>query len=304
MLGSDFMHLECFAYFYNVAMAKSISKVALNSHISQSALSQQIQKLEESLGHKLLIRSNKGVELTEMGTIVFKYSDNIVRTYNKMIEEIGNYEDNTQNLQIEACWPLALYALPCTLYEMKNRFKKHNYILKSNSASAIEQNIVNNISDIGFIYGKPKDETIVSLEIGYDDIVLVAPYTMNIGDEISINELYEHPLIMLEDNLRIKRYIRTHLMNIGYKFEELNVLFNMDTAEAVKSALSQGVGMSFLPYISVKKEIYRKQLKIIKIKEISISYPIYLVYKKDYNQSETLADFVNSFKKKGKKSFC
>ncbi|MEA3422736.1 MAG: LysR family transcriptional regulator [Bacillota bacterium] len=298
------MHLECFAYFYNVAMAKSISKVALNSHISQSALSQQIQKLEESLGHKLLIRSNKGVELTEMGTIVFKYSDNIVRTYNKMIEEIGNYEDNTQNLQIEACWPLALYALPCTLYEMKNRFKKHNYILKSNSASAIEQNIVNNISNIGFIYGKPKDETIVSLEIGYDDIVLVAPYTMNIGDEISINELYEHPLIMLEDNLRIKRYIRTHLMNIGYKFEELNVLFNMDTAEAVKSALSQGVGMSFLPYISVKKEIYRKQLKIIKIKEISISYPIYLVYKKDYNQSETLADFVNSFKKKGKKSFC
>lgn len=304
MFGSDIMHLECFSYFYNVAMTKSISKVAANSHISQSALSQQIQKLEESLGQKLLIRSNKGVELTEMGNIVFKYSDNIIRTYNKMLEEMNNHENGDQNIQIEACWPLALYALPCTLYDMKKKFQMHNYILKSNSANAIEQNILNNISDIGFIYGKPKDESLVSLEIGHDDIVLVAPYMMGISDEISIKDLYEYPLIMLEDNLRIKRYIRSHLINIGYKIEELNILLNMDTAEAVKSSLSQGFGMSFLPYISVKKELYQKQLKLVKIKEINIRYPINIVCKKDYTQSEILTDFVNSFRLKGKKSFC
>ncbi|MBN2259088.1 MAG: LysR family transcriptional regulator [Clostridiales bacterium] len=298
------MHIECFAYFYKVAMAKSISKVAGSSHISQSALSQQIQKLEESLGYKLLIRSNKGVELTEMGNIVLKYSDNIIRTYNKMIEEISNYDNNIQSLQIEACWPLATYALPCTLYEMKLRFNKHNYILKSNSTSGIEQNIANNISDLGFVYGKPVDDSLVSMELGHDDIVLVAPFELDVKDEISVKELYNYSLIMLDDNLRVKRYIRSHLMSLGYKYEELNVLFNMDTAEAVKSSLSQGFGMSFLPYISVKKELYRKQFKVVKIKELEIRYPIYLVYKKEDAKSEVLMDFVNSFKKTGKKSFC
>ncbi len=285
-------------------MAKSISKVAGSSHISQSALSQQIQKLEESLGQKLLIRSNKGVELTDAGNIVLKYSDNIIRTYNKMLEEIGNFDRHKQNLLIEACWPIATYALPCTLYDMKKRFEKHNYILKSNASSEIELNILNNISDLGFIYGKPKDDSLIHYEIGYDDIVLVAPTSMEIPDSISIKELFDYPLIMLEDNLHINRFIKGQLVEIGYKYEELNVLFNMDTAEAVKSSLSQGFGFSFLPYVSVKKEIYRKQFKLVTIKELQIRYPIYLVYKKEDGHSETLSDFVNSFKKIGKKSFC
>jgi DNA-binding transcriptional LysR family regulator len=298
------MHIESFAYFYKVAMAKSISKVAGSSHISQSALSQQIQKLEESLGHKLLIRSNKGVELTDEGNIVLKYSDNIIRTYNKMLEEISNFDHHKQNLLIEACWPIATYALPCTLYDMKKRFEKHNYILKSNASSEIEQNILNNISDLGFIYGKPKDDSLIYHEIGYDDIILVAPTSMGIPDSISIKELYDYPLIMLEDNLKINRFIMSHLVEIGYKYDELNVLFNMDTAEAVKSSLSQGFGLSFLPYVSVKKEIYRKQYKLVTIKELKIRYPIFLVYKKEDGHSETLSDFINSFKKTGKKSFC
>lgn len=298
------MHIESFAYFYKVAMAKSISKVAGSSHISQSALSQQIQKLEESLGHKLLIRSNKGVELTEVGNIVLKYSDNIIRTYNKMIEEMGNFDRNTQNLLIEACWPIATYALPCTLYDMKKRFEKHNYILKSNSSSGIEQNISNNISDLGFIYGKPKDDALVYFEIGHDDIVLVAPMSMKVGSSISVKELFNYPLIMLEDNLNINQYIKSQLINIGYEYDNLNVLFNMDTAEAVKSSLAQGFGMSFLPYISVKKELYRKQLKLVKVTELEIRYLIYLIYKREDDNSETLLDFINSFKKTGKKSFC
>ena len=88
------MHIEYFDYFYKVAKLKSISKVAKNIHISQSALSQQIQKLEDSLGYKLLERSNKGVELTEMGEIVLKYSENIIKVYENMMEELDKGKSN------------------------------------------------------------------------------------------------------------------------------------------------------------------------------------------------------------------
>ena len=76
------MHIQYLDYFYKVAIAGNISKVANSEHISQSALSQQISKLEDNLGYKLLERSNKGVELTDKGMIVLKYTDNILRTYN------------------------------------------------------------------------------------------------------------------------------------------------------------------------------------------------------------------------------
>lgn len=49
------MHIESLEYFKQIAKVKSISKVASNSHISQPALSQQVQKLEDSLGKNFLL---------------------------------------------------------------------------------------------------------------------------------------------------------------------------------------------------------------------------------------------------------
>lgn len=56
------MLLEHIIMFYKIATEKSISKVAQNNHISQPALSQQMQRLEEELDVKLLERSNRGID--------------------------------------------------------------------------------------------------------------------------------------------------------------------------------------------------------------------------------------------------
>ena len=52
-------------FFFQNRRGKSISRVAQASHISQPALSQQMQRLEEEVGQKLFERSNRGIELTE-----------------------------------------------------------------------------------------------------------------------------------------------------------------------------------------------------------------------------------------------
>ena len=59
------MQLEHIMLFSKIAEEKSISRVAQASHISQPALSQQMQRLEEEVGQKLFERSNRGIELTE-----------------------------------------------------------------------------------------------------------------------------------------------------------------------------------------------------------------------------------------------
>src|SRR5690554_4062345 len=134
------MHIEYLDYFYKVSIAGSISKVANSEHISQSALSQQISKLEDNLGYKLLERSNKGVELTDKGLIVFKYADNIIRTYNTMIEQLHSDEEGIQNIKIEACWSIATYSLPCVIYIIKDKYP-YNYELNSNESDLIEENV-------------------------------------------------------------------------------------------------------------------------------------------------------------------
>ncbi len=298
------MHIECFEYFYKVATAKSISKVANSAHISQSALSQQLQKLEESLGYKLLERSNKGVELTEKGLIVLKYADNIVRTYQSMTEHLDEDSTNGQTIKIEACWPIATYALPCVLYKIKNKFPQHNYELISNSYDVIEENVKNNIADLGVIYGKPSDTSLSYYEIGTDKLALVASYDYKIDEEVTFEKLLEHPLVLLNDKLNTKDMIIDKIREYGYKSKELNILYMSDSTESVKSSIFKGYGIAFLPYISIKKELYTKQLKLINIVDYSIEYQMYLINEKQGVRNKAISEFVEYFKKIGKSSLC
>ena len=248
------MHIECFKSFYEVALTRSISKVANSSHISQSALSQQIQRMEDSLGYKLLVRSNKGVELTEEGKIVEKYAKNILKTYDNMIEELESRNNNINTIKIASSATIGTYALPCTLFKIKNKYPKNNYELSTNFAMEVEQDILNELSDVGFIYGEPTEKSLCYTKVGRDRLVLVCSSDFNIISEINLEELKKYPIILLQEKLKMRQSLNRYLKDIGYDFKDFNILFNLDSTESIKSSLGKGYGLSFLPYISVKSE--------------------------------------------------
>ncbi len=65
--------LELYKIFYTVAKYKHMTKASEELFISQPAISQSIKKLEAQLGGVLFLRSNKGMELTEEGKMLYKY---------------------------------------------------------------------------------------------------------------------------------------------------------------------------------------------------------------------------------------
>lgn len=66
-------------YFWQVARTGHLTRAANALHISQSALSGQIRKLEESLGHDLFIREGRRLKLSEAGRLAFSYAEDIFR---------------------------------------------------------------------------------------------------------------------------------------------------------------------------------------------------------------------------------
>ena len=61
------MNIRSLHLFVHLCSSQNFSKTASAMHISPSALSRQIQKLEEEVGQSLLVRDNRSVELTEAG---------------------------------------------------------------------------------------------------------------------------------------------------------------------------------------------------------------------------------------------
>lgn len=72
--------LELYRVFCEVVKYKNISKTAENMYISQSAITQSIQKLETMLGGKVFYRNKNGVELTEEGKNLYEYIKDSIET--------------------------------------------------------------------------------------------------------------------------------------------------------------------------------------------------------------------------------
>ena len=82
--------LNLYKIFYYVAINKNITKTAKLLYVSQPSITQAIKKLEEILGVQLIVRTKKGIFLTNEGEILFNYvkisMDAIFNAEQRMIE--------------------------------------------------------------------------------------------------------------------------------------------------------------------------------------------------------------------------
>ena len=83
--------LELYRVFCEVVKYKNISKAAESMYISQSAVTQSIQKLETILGGKVFYRNKTGVELTEEGKNLYEYVKNSIETMNNAENIFSKY---------------------------------------------------------------------------------------------------------------------------------------------------------------------------------------------------------------------
>ena len=83
--------LELYRVFCEVVKYKNISKTAESMYISQSAITQSIQKLETMLGGKVFYRNKNGVELTEEGKNLYEYIKDSIETMNNAENIFSKY---------------------------------------------------------------------------------------------------------------------------------------------------------------------------------------------------------------------
>lgn len=298
------MNISTLQFYKEIVESMSISKVAQNGHISQSALSQNIQKLESELGYQLLNRSNKGVYPTEMGKIVYKYSGTIIRIFQKMEDELESRKQKLENVRINGYPSFINYSLPCILYKIKKKFPEYKFELHSKSVDETFNDLINEVTDIAFLGHQPDDDRLISNYIGNEKIVLAASNKSRIPDVIKVEELLKYDMIILDDSFPINRFLKAKLNHQNFGMEDLKVIFEVDSIGAAKSSINNNNCLSFLPYMSVKKELYEKSYKIVEIEDFDLNLEIYLSYKKNSNHMEALKPIIDYFIKSGTTEFC
>jgi DNA-binding transcriptional LysR family regulator len=91
MLNPD-LDIHLLRAFATVAELGSFTKAAVELNRTQSAVSMQVRRLEQSLGKNLLVRNSRRVRLTDTGHLVLDYAKRILRMNDKVLSEVGEPE--------------------------------------------------------------------------------------------------------------------------------------------------------------------------------------------------------------------
>lgn len=296
------MNFEYLKSFYMTVKCNSISKAAVALHVTQPGLSMQLKNLEREIGVELLIRSNKGVKLTEEGKIVYNYANTILNIKGNIERDLKNLQEDNPKLIIGSCKTVGEYALPCSIYLFKKLYNEVDINVELMNSTEVIDKLLDHTINIGIIQYNPKKDNIVTQYIASDELILVGR-TSGTKRIVTKEELKEMPLILREKTSGTRYLVEKVLQEEGIDIGDLNIVYDLNSPEAIKSSISAGNGFSFMPKMIIKKELKEGSLKQIRVDNLKITFDYFIAYRKDYVFTEYEQRFVD-FTTSSKRGFC
>jgi DNA-binding transcriptional LysR family regulator len=285
--------------FCTVAETKSFSKTSEIIHLTQPAVSLQIQALEEKYETKLFDRSSSTVTLTPAGEILYKYAKEILTLYISAEKAIGKQIGLVKgSLSIGAGSNIGNFILPTLITEFKRIHPKIKiYLLVNNSKRVIELLNAGNI-DLGLVEGDVSRQKMVVKKLLSDELLLIVSPEHHWAKkkEVSISELSKEPFILREPGSGTRQMIEKFLARHGITLHDLKISTILGSTEAIKDAVENGLGISIISRWAVRKENRYGTLNLLSIKEEKMTRDFSLVMNKNAVSSNSLEEFVSFLK--------
>jgi DNA-binding transcriptional LysR family regulator len=286
------MQIESLKVFCDLAETSSFTKAAEINAVTQSAVSQQISTLENRLGATFIERSKKKFSLTKEGEALYKYSKQIVQTYDELyhkIQEIQNIV--TGNIKVVTIYSIGLHELPPYL---KKYLKKHptvNISVEYRRATKLYEDILTGIADIGLVAYPQKDSRLQITPLDEDMLVLIChpqhPIAQN--SSVKLSEIANNKFIAFEPDIPTRRAIDKILRDRNV---EADHVMEFDNIETVKRAVEIDAGISIVPRSPVTEEVEKKTIAMVEIEDEKFYRPIAAVHKKTKVLSPAMKEFL------------
>ncbi|TCL69407.1 DNA-binding transcriptional LysR family regulator [Hydrogenispora ethanolica] len=298
------MNISNLKAFIETVQASSISKAADNLHLTQPAVSMQLQNLETSLGHQLLNRSNRGVQLTEYGKVFFSYAQSFLTLWDNLQQDLKAVAASEYpSLQVGTCPAIGQYALPCALFLFKQIYPQIRVSVQSLSSQEVISELRNRTLHTGFLEGIPHAPDLESHLVLRSELILVAS-SSHPKTAVDLADLPGLPLVLTPPDCDIRRSLERSLARYQMDSASLKPFLELDGLESVKSAVISGHGLSFLPYIAIKKELFSGDLQRVFINGATFEITFSMVWRKNESLSEDNQQLINFIRNDSGKSFC
>jgi len=281
--------------FCTVAETKSFSKTSEIIHLTQPAVSLQIQALEEKYETKLFDRSSSTVTLTPAGETLYKYAKEILSLYASAEKAIGKQTGLVKgSLTIGAGSNIGNYLLPSVITDFKRAHPKIKiYLIVGNTKKVIELLNSGNI-DIGLVEGDVARQRIAVKKLLSDELLLIVSpnHAWAKKIEIPLSDVVKEPFIFREAGSGTRQMIEKFLARHGFTIHDMKISTILGSTEAIKDAVENGLGVSIISRWAARKEDKYGTLHLLSIKEEKIVRDFSLIVNKNSISSNSLEEFL------------
>lgn len=290
--------LENVQTFLALAQDLNFRRTAERLNLDQSALSRRIQKLEQSLGFRLLDRTTREVSLTQAGQQFYQDNSDLLRGYDEAIQTARRVAEGKSGLLKVAYMAFAATELmPSAILRFR---QAHPYIdvrLEYVRTQGQKIALANDEVDIGYMIGPFDHPDFHSLQLSSEPLYVVTPrnHPLLLRSKVMPADLADQPVIL--GNLREWEEYRWRL-NDMFSSEgiALNVALEASNTLALNGLVAAGLGVTIYPESLIG--FLGRNVEVRQIMSPSFRSRTVLVWKRS-NKSPQVQAFVQIAKRVG-----
>ena len=261
--------------FLKVVELKSYTKAAQELSLTQPAVSQQIRKLEDHYGCKLIDISGKGVEMTEQGQALYNYAHFQVANENQLIRQLQKLKSP---IRIGATLSIADYYLPDFISGLLKRAETPVSVTVKNTQNILGLLLENEL-DCAFIEGIFDKNLFTYKEFIKTDFLPIARQDHPLAKrQIKIADVHQYPLILREEGSGTREIYENYLYQLNDSILSAQAVYEISSFGIIKKILAKTDAISFMYQAVAAQEVEKGSLTVLDIEGFEIKRPLYFIY--------------------------
>lgn len=241
--------------FIAVSGLGSFSAAARQLNITQPSVTSRIQRLETSLGARLLLRTTRKVELTRRGALLRDEADRTLAGLRRLADQFRlDAAAARSRVIVAATQMVAATMLPDVLRSHRDRYPGVEVQLRDLRHRDVVQALAESDADVGVIHFEGTDKRFRVQPLRTEAIVLVVPpgHPLAMARRATLDEMAAFPLMMLEQYGGMKERIATELARHGLALKPALSAGNLTT---LMGMLDAGMGVLLLPRLMARRSL-------------------------------------------------
>lgn len=276
--------------FLKITQTKSITKAAVELHLSQPAVSIQLRNFQDQFEIPLTEIVGRRLFVTDFGNEIALAAERIINEVNAINFKTSAYKGMlTGRLRISVV-STGKYVMPFFLSSFIKENKGIELEMDVTNKAKVIDSLSNNEVDFALVSILPKDLSLESKILMENKLFLIGNQNSIEDEKITLNQIKtEVPLIFREEGSATRKIMENFL---DIKGINPTMKLQLTSNEAVKQAIIAGLGYSIMPLIGLKNELEKVELKIIPIKGLPITTDWHLVWLKSKNLSPVAKAYI------------